>query len=281
MTAIAISGTGLYTPPHSISNEELVTAFNAYVRNTTPNTRRTIAAGKVQALPESSVEFVVKASGIKSRFVVEKDHILDPERDAPAHPRTAERPNLDPRRNGGDRREGGARPRRQEARRHRLRHRAPARTCSAPIPRSRSKCRTRSAARASRFDMNVACSSATFGMQAGGRHDPRRQRARGAGGESGNLLRPSELPRPRQPFHLRRRRDRRRWSKPKDDAPRQARLGDPRHAPEDAILEQHPQQFRLPQPRRARRHRQARQAVRPGRPQGLQGSGADGRRTDP
>jgi beta-ketodecanoyl-[acyl-carrier-protein] synthase len=79
VTAIAISGTGLYTPPHSISNEELVAAYNAYVKKFNAQHATDIAAGKVPALAESSTEFVHKASGIKSRFVVEKDHILDPD----------------------------------------------------------------------------------------------------------------------------------------------------------------------------------------------------------
>ena len=33
MVKAAISGTGLYTPPESISNDELVEAFNQYVSN--------------------------------------------------------------------------------------------------------------------------------------------------------------------------------------------------------------------------------------------------------
>lgn len=90
MTAIAISGTGLYTPPFSISNEELVTAYNAYVRKFNDTHAADIASGKVPALSESSVEFVTKASGIKSRFVVEKDNILDPD---VMCPRLPERPN--------------------------------------------------------------------------------------------------------------------------------------------------------------------------------------------
>ncbi len=79
MTAIAISGTGLFTPPHAINNEELVASFNAYVKKFNAANAADIAAGKTQALLESSTEFVFKASGIKSRYVVEKDHILDPE----------------------------------------------------------------------------------------------------------------------------------------------------------------------------------------------------------
>ena len=38
MTDIVISGTGLYTPPESISNDELVDSFNAYVELITPST---------------------------------------------------------------------------------------------------------------------------------------------------------------------------------------------------------------------------------------------------
>ena len=90
MTAIAISGTGLYTPPYSISNEELVASFNAYVKKNNATHATEIAAGKRQPLAESSTEFVVKASGIKSRFVVEKEHILDSD---VMCPRIPERPN--------------------------------------------------------------------------------------------------------------------------------------------------------------------------------------------
>ena len=101
MTALAVSGTGLYTPPQSISNEELVTAFNAYVRNTNAANAGAIAAGTATALVESSAEFIVKASGIKARYVVDKAGILDP---GIMCPRLPERPttNIHPRRDSGD-----------------------------------------------------------------------------------------------------------------------------------------------------------------------------------
>ena len=89
MTAIAISGTGLYTPPYSISNEELVASFNAYAQRHNAAHASEIAAGKRAPLTESSSEFIFKASGIKSRFVVEKDHILDPETMCPSIPERA------------------------------------------------------------------------------------------------------------------------------------------------------------------------------------------------
>jgi beta-ketodecanoyl-[acyl-carrier-protein] synthase len=79
VTAIAVSGTGLFTPSQSISNEELVASFNTYVRRHNAAHASAIADGKAAALAESSVEFIVKASGIKNRFVIDKSGILDPD----------------------------------------------------------------------------------------------------------------------------------------------------------------------------------------------------------
>ncbi len=90
MTQVAISATGLFTPAQSITNEELVASFNDFVRRENARNADAIARGEAQALAESSVEFIVKASGIKARYVVEKDHILDPE---VMCPRVPERPN--------------------------------------------------------------------------------------------------------------------------------------------------------------------------------------------
>jgi beta-ketodecanoyl-[acyl-carrier-protein] synthase len=87
-----IIATGLYTPPQSISNEELVSAFNAFVAEWNREHAREIETGRVEPLQASSAEFVEKASGIKSRFVVDKEGILDPKRMAP---RIAERKNED------------------------------------------------------------------------------------------------------------------------------------------------------------------------------------------
>src|SRR5690606_30883340 len=77
---VVISGTGLYTPAHSISNDELVESFNACSRRFNAENAAAIEAGDVQPMPESSSAFIEKASGIKSRFVTDKAGILDPER---------------------------------------------------------------------------------------------------------------------------------------------------------------------------------------------------------
>ncbi|MCQ4272012.1 beta-ketoacyl-ACP synthase III [Pseudomonas kuykendallii] len=86
MHNVVISGTGLYTPAQSISNEELVASFNAYVAQFNADNADAIARGEVEALGESSVAFIEKASGIKSRFVIDKAGILDPQRMVPSIP---------------------------------------------------------------------------------------------------------------------------------------------------------------------------------------------------
>jgi len=85
MSEAVIRATGLWTPPHSISNEELVTAYNAYAERYNAQ-HAEIERGEVEALIPSSAEFIEKASGIKSRFVVEKDGILDTSRMVPHIP---------------------------------------------------------------------------------------------------------------------------------------------------------------------------------------------------
>lgn len=81
-----ITGTGLYIPPYSISNDELVATFNQYVDNYNEEHAAEIAAGKRDALEHSSAEFIEKVSGIKSRYVMDKKGILDPSIMAPIIP---------------------------------------------------------------------------------------------------------------------------------------------------------------------------------------------------
>ncbi|MDP3979287.1 MAG: beta-ketoacyl-ACP synthase III [Pseudomonas sp.] len=86
MHKAVISGTGLYTPANSISNDELVESFNAYVQQFNAANAAAIGRGEVEALTESSSAFIERASGIKSRFVIDKDGILDPQRMVPRIP---------------------------------------------------------------------------------------------------------------------------------------------------------------------------------------------------
>jgi beta-ketodecanoyl-[acyl-carrier-protein] synthase len=84
-----ISGSGLYTPPDSISNQELVESFNTWVDRYNETHLEAIESGAVEAKTHSSVAFIEKASGIKSRYVIDKEGILDPDRMVPAIPERA------------------------------------------------------------------------------------------------------------------------------------------------------------------------------------------------
>ncbi|MGE0044915.1 MAG: beta-ketoacyl-ACP synthase III, partial [Hyphomonadaceae bacterium] len=86
MTAAVISSTGLFTPEHTITNAELVESYNAYVEKYNRENAEAIAAGAIPALEPSSVEFIEKASGIKSRYVMNKSGILDINRMVPDIP---------------------------------------------------------------------------------------------------------------------------------------------------------------------------------------------------
>lgn len=77
---IRITGTGLFHPEHVITNEELVESLNAYVELFNHENADKIAAGEVEARRGSSADFIEKASGVQRRYVVEKSGILDPKR---------------------------------------------------------------------------------------------------------------------------------------------------------------------------------------------------------
>jgi beta-ketodecanoyl-[acyl-carrier-protein] synthase len=79
MPGLALTGTGLFTPEQSITNDELVASFNEFVRRHNASNEAAIAAGTVGALAPSSTEFIVKASGIKKRYVIDKEGVLDPD----------------------------------------------------------------------------------------------------------------------------------------------------------------------------------------------------------
>lgn len=90
MNTPVISATGLWTPSESISNEELVDSFNIWSNKWNADHADEIEAGTVEAKPQSNVEFIEKASGIKARYVINKSGIVDPDRMRPDIP---ERPN--------------------------------------------------------------------------------------------------------------------------------------------------------------------------------------------
>ncbi len=165
MTRIAISGTGLYTPPETISNAELVAAYNEYVRRFNAAHHDEIAAGKMPAMLKSSDEFIVKASGIRKRHVVCKNGMLDPEIMCPRMP---ERPN-DQLSLSAEIAIAAARQALEAA------HRTPAdidgvivaaSIMQRPYPQIAIEVQNALGIQGFGFDMLAGCSSATFGIQA-------------------------------------------------------------------------------------------------------------------
>lgn len=83
MYRVAISSTGLFVPPNVISNAELVASFNQFADLENSAHAAEIAAGTCASVPHSSEEFIERASGIKQRYVMEKSGVLDSRRMRP------------------------------------------------------------------------------------------------------------------------------------------------------------------------------------------------------
>jgi beta-ketodecanoyl-[acyl-carrier-protein] synthase len=88
--SVVISGSGLWKPAHSISNEELVVAYNAYAEQFNQQHLKEIEKGELAPKPLSSAEFIEKASGIKSRYIYVKEGVLDIDRMRPNIPERSE-----------------------------------------------------------------------------------------------------------------------------------------------------------------------------------------------
>lgn len=164
MTQAVIAATGLFTPEQSISNAELVAAYNAFADRFNADHAGEIEAGSVEPLTHSSVEFIEKASGIRSRYVLDKAGVLDPER---MRPRLPER--------GNDEISVLAEMAVKAARDALARWGKPvseigAVICAAsnmqrPYPAMAIEVQQALGIEGFAFDMNVACSSATFGLK--------------------------------------------------------------------------------------------------------------------
>ena len=164
MHNVVISGTGLWVAPNVISNEELVAAFNAWAQRFNAENAAAIAAGDVAAVPESSAEFVEKASGIKQRYVVDKAGVLDPARMQPKFdPRPDDEISLQAEIGVAAAKQALANAGRDAADIDML-------ICAAsnmqrPYPAMAVEIQGALGAGGYAFDMNVACSSATFGLE--------------------------------------------------------------------------------------------------------------------
>ncbi|MBC3501713.1 beta-ketoacyl-ACP synthase III [Pseudomonas sp. SWRI59] len=164
MHNVVISGTGLYTPAQSISNEELVESFNTWSQQFNRDNAAAIERGEIEAAPLSDAAFIEKASGIKSRFVLDKAGILDPQR---MKPRLPERSNDEPS-VLCEMAVAAARQALERAGRTAADVDGVIVACSnlqRPYPAIAIEVQKELGIEGFAFDMNVACSSATFGIQ--------------------------------------------------------------------------------------------------------------------
>lgn len=164
MSRIVLSGSGVYTPPYTISNHELVSSFNAFVEKYNNEHREAILSGAIQPLQNSSVEFIEKASGIKSRYVMEKEGVLDTSRMKPRlRQRSREEMSIQ-----CEISVAAAREAMERASRSASEIDAVIVSCSnmeRAYPAMAIEVQQALGIEGFAFDMNVACSSATFGVQ--------------------------------------------------------------------------------------------------------------------
>jgi len=161
----AITGTGVYTPEQVITNAELVAAFNAYADLKNAENAQAIAEGRAEPMQHSSEEFIVKASGIERRRVMDKAGILDPR---VMHPLLRQRSDDEPSIMAEMALDAAKKALAQAGRGARD---VDAVICAASnleraYPAVAIEIQDLLGIKGFAFDMNVACSSATFGIQA-------------------------------------------------------------------------------------------------------------------
>ncbi len=161
----AITGTGVFTPPNVITNDELVSAFNAYVDRFNAGNAAAIAAGNIRPKGHSSSDFIVSASGIHQRYVMDRRGILDPQI---MHPVLPPRPDDQPSLMAEMALDACRQALRQAGREGRE---VDLVICAASnheraYPAIAVEIQQLLGAGGFAFDMNVACSSATFAIQA-------------------------------------------------------------------------------------------------------------------
>jgi len=77
MSDIYIAGTGYWKASEIVTNDEIVNSFNSYVDKFNSEYADEISAGSIEPLGPSSSEFIEKASGIKTRYLIDKKNCLD------------------------------------------------------------------------------------------------------------------------------------------------------------------------------------------------------------
>ena len=165
MREAVITGSGLWTPAEGITNRELVESLSEAVERWNEAHAEEIASGELESRDLPSERFIERASGVKHRYVIDKKGVLDPARLRPHVPLRGEdelgvqaeicvkavREALD---------QAGRRPEEVDA------LLVACSNLQRPYPAVAIEVQDALGAGGWAYDMNVACSSATFGLQA-------------------------------------------------------------------------------------------------------------------
>jgi beta-ketodecanoyl-[acyl-carrier-protein] synthase len=90
LSRILITGTGLFTPPDSVTNAELVESLGAANEKWNAEHDAQIQSGDLEERDKPSEKFILRASGIGHRFVMDKKGLLDSDRLRPRLPLRSE-----------------------------------------------------------------------------------------------------------------------------------------------------------------------------------------------
>lgn len=90
MSRVLITGTGLFTPTDSVTNEELVASLSKANERWNAEHRDAIERGDVAERDMPSERFIQRASGVGHRYMMDKSGVLDPDRLYPRLPLRAE-----------------------------------------------------------------------------------------------------------------------------------------------------------------------------------------------
>ena len=90
MKRAVLTGSGLWTPSEGITNEELVASLSEAVEAWNAEHAEEIARGELEERDTPNERFIVRASGVHHRYVIEKSGVLDPKRLRPHLPTRSE-----------------------------------------------------------------------------------------------------------------------------------------------------------------------------------------------
>lgn len=80
MSRVVLTGTGLFTPGGSVTNDELVESLTIATLRWNEEHAAEIARGERTAREVPTSKFIVRASGVGHRYLVDRDGVLDPTR---------------------------------------------------------------------------------------------------------------------------------------------------------------------------------------------------------